>query len=305
MKADRPSATARVVAAAVLIATYRKRAVKPSPDTVKMARNVFGSTRRDRLFLRTIDSRIGRVFWSIFERLTIPGFVRHIAGRKAWINHVCERSVERGFTRVVILGAGFDAIGPRLAAAHPAAQVIELDHPSTQRAKTAAVGPDSTHKNLFLLPVDLEHQRITTLLAEQAPPHSPDVPTLVLAEGLLMYLTPEQVDRLMDDVAALTSGPLRFVFTFMSAATLDRINFGRGRSPISAWLRAVGEPFRWGATRPGVQEMLARRGLRVLAFRGGRRQARPGQDAHGEHFVLAERAPGANSGHEQIPSLTP
>src|SRR5205823_1795535 len=98
--------------------------------------------------------------------------------------------------------------------------------------------------------------------------------------------------RLLHDLAALPASRLRIIMTFMEASPGARAAFTRRRGPAGFWLRAVGEPFQWGAPRNEVAAMLERHSFRMLALAGEPDLARiwPGPILEGEVLALAQRA---------------
>lgn len=197
------------------------------------------------------------------ERATIPGIKLHYALRKRYLEEVARDALESGIRQVVVVGAGFDTLALRLHAAFPETEFFEIDHPATQRVKRRAVETHhATKQNLCFVALDLKRASLEESLLSHTV-YRPSVKTLFIAEGLLMYLAAEEVDRLFRFVSRGDAGS-RFAFTFMEAQEKGRIGFRESSRAVDAWLRLRGESFRWGVERGAVNAFLAGRGFKVL-----------------------------------------
>jgi O-methyltransferase involved in polyketide biosynthesis len=118
--------------------------------------------------------------------------------------------------------------------------------------------------NLELLPVDFEATVPADALAAH-PSWRSDARTVVAAEGLLIFLAPETIDRLFDAIARATGPGSRFVFSYGVLDAGGRLNLG----PVTRWLqalmlRAMGERVRWGVREDELGAFLEARGFRPV-----------------------------------------
>jgi methyltransferase (TIGR00027 family) len=229
MRADQPSATAELIARALLVC-----AADP-------ARSLLVPT-ADIPCLRKILAPLGRRRWLDVvlrhgERFVLPGIFLHYLARKRWLERAVVRHLCAGATHVTVLGAGCDLLAWRLHRAWPQVEFCEVDHPATQRLKRAALAPAS---NLSFRPADLS--RDLSSLRAAAPGASP----CFVAEGLLMYLPAERVAEVF---RTLAQPGATLAFTFMEPDASGRAAFRAGHPGIARWLRAVGEPFAWSVAR--------------------------------------------------------
>ncbi|MGH9901631.1 MAG: class I SAM-dependent methyltransferase, partial [Pyrinomonadaceae bacterium] len=206
-----------------------------------------------------------RPLGSLLERLTIPGIQLHYALRKRRLEEIARASLDEGFTQVVVFGAGFDTLALRLSESFPAARFIETDHPATQKVKTRAIAARglSGPPNLSFIPLDLTGQNIETELPTRGG-FRPREKTLFIAEGVLMYLAPREVDGLFRSVSRLGARGSRFAFTFMEEREDGRVAFRNAGRAVDLWLRLHREPFNWGLRPDQLSGFLAAHGLRVL-----------------------------------------
>ena len=225
--------------------------------------------------LRLLDRSWYRGLMRRIESVTVSGIFLHYLMRKLFI----EEAVRRGLAepsvkprQVVIIGAGLDTLGARLAIDGTIAdgKVIEVDHPLTQSIKRRALARHGRSPgNLELVELDLTSRKLDETLRESSS-YAPSRPTVFVAEGLLMYLVPDDVAvffRTLHDLAAPGS---RVVFTFMESERKDRIRFKnlpRWYAPLlDLWLRRVGEPMRWAIDRAELEPYLRGLGWRLTAI---------------------------------------
>jgi methyltransferase (TIGR00027 family) len=218
----------------------------------------------------------------------------HQVLRKRALEDDVVRSLDSGFSQLVVLGGGFDTLAARLAKSRPTCNVLEADHPATQAVKhhvlqqAGYLGP-----NLSLIPVDFNRTEARELLLG-LPAFRRDAPTLFLCEGVLMYLAPEAVDRLISGLASLPCPSSRFAFTFMEAEPGGPIAFRNASPLVSAWLRLRNETFTWGIRGMDLGAFLSRHGFdleEVLDHADLRRRYLEGREdariAEGEKIAFA------------------
>ena len=243
MKADQASATARLIAAAtVLCAQDSQTADLVAPSAAEWCAAFLATSRGDRWLRSSARSRASRAAWRLLERATHPGVVRHWMARKQWIERHVRRALAEGTSQVVVLGAGLDSLGVRLAAERPEIRVVEVDHPATLAVKRAVIAARLGHGGPILVGADLGRGDGEPLILEAV---VPDRPTLFLAEGLLMYLPEARVRSLLGGLATMTTTDSRLIFSFMVERADGMIGF-EPRSPlVSWWLAKKDERFLW------------------------------------------------------------
>jgi len=273
MKADNPSATAYLIATSTLFVAadpaagrlIPARAVELSAAFVaarsRLARWAQSALRRPRV----------RPFVSALERLTLPGIQLHYALRKLYLEETLRAALSgsEGIRQVVIFGAGYDTLALRLHETFPNVQFIETDHPATQRRKTRALAAHHDSRlqrpetrNLHFLPVDLTRQQLAATLQNFAG-YRAHAPTLFIAEGLLMYLSPTEVSNLFQTIRESSGARSRVAFTFMEPQANGQVNFRTRSRAVDAWLSWRGEIFKWGIERDALPLYLRARGFSV------------------------------------------
>jgi methyltransferase (TIGR00027 family) len=291
----KPSTTAAVVASTLLL--WR--------DDPGLGHLVDAETRRSieaaarevvPLFGRLLDHVPWRVLRRVafaVERVASPGFVIHYALRKHLVRTELQRAVDQGFRQIVLLGAGFDMLSESLPA-HIA--VFEVDQPGTQQARLRAAHGRAVRPVSFVA-LNLRDQSLRAAL-HAVPSFDPNLATMWVAEGLLMYLSADRVEALLKDVADATRCEARFIFTVITPDGCGRHRLHSQRRVVDWCMRWLGEPFVWGV-RPDeiatlvqghsfrLERMVCTTELRddLLGYNGRRRMPRPS----GELAVVAYR----------------
>ncbi len=200
---------------------------------------------------------------SFWGNIMFPGGRNFIQLRKRWIDEMVREALRDGMTQVVVLGAGYDTLSLRLSAGHPGVRFFELDHPDTQAVKRRALEAHAALPgNLTLLPLDLTRESASQRLLE-TPGFRRGLRGVYVAEGLLMYLGPRDVDSLFRLVAQTGRPGSLFVFSMVDGRSL-----ADARSPVRRTIQMAafhGEPVRYGLSPRGVKAFLLRRGFRLRA----------------------------------------
>lgn len=256
MQNDQASRTALLIAASLVLLhrspQYTGLVSRASADLC--AQLLERHSEQTHLVLRIVRQDWFRPIAKLIERLTIPGILLHYALRKKCIGGLVRSALINGATQVVVIGAGFDPLSVELHEEFPSVQFWEIDHPATQRHKVrpfSKIGAERLH----FVAMDLS---ATTFGSEALIKSSFDSTqrSVWIAEGLLMYLTPNVVSSLMRALKSLSAPGSRFVFTFMEKQSDGRIRFDSQSKLVDWWLRRQGEPFVWGATRSGLVDLV-------------------------------------------------
>ncbi|BAV99897.1 class I SAM-dependent methyltransferase [Lysobacter enzymogenes] len=215
-----------------------------------------------RRLLFALDHAPGRWLLAALEAAHLPGIGAHYAWRKRHIRRWALQACADGARQVVVLGAGFDGLSLALLAQSPQLRAFEVERESAVAIKRAAllkVGAEDPR--LSLIAADLAQTPAQEAL-RAAPGFDPAATTVVIAEGVLMYLSPEELQRLLRGLAA-TLDDARLIATAMALRTDATPGFARQRPWVQRWLRRAGEPFRWGASRACLPALLLAAGVRL------------------------------------------
>lgn len=303
MRESQPSATALLIVQAMVFQARDPELSRliPRDAAVLWERALeVASPGRARLVRRVAGQGWARALASLGERMVIPGVRLHYAVRKRYLEEAARRALREGVTQVVVLGAGLDPLALRLHREFPQALFVECDHPATQRLKRRVLDGVETGANLRLVELDLGRSGLSGAVPVQ-PGWRPEARTLLIAEGLTMYLQPGEVDALFAFLREHTGPGSRFAFTFMEPQPDGQVDFPGSTPLVRPWLRMVGEPFTWGVRREELPAFLAARGFSLVEVVGAdllrQRYLDPAglagrRLAVGEYVAVAERLPG-------------
>lgn len=288
MRPGQPSRTALVVAGGVVFA-----ADEPSlrgcvdPNAAQWTRDTLKSWAGGRRLLHWIDSRLGRKAIRLAERCTIPGIIGHWVCRKQWLAAAWRTAESAGFDTLVVLGSGFDSLSPRVAQASAGGILtVDVDHPATLAVRLAAIEKRVSEAHRFVSH-DLSMPGLWAALQGVIPEAAS---TVVIIEGVLMYLQPERVSELFRELARLRLRQLRVAFTFMETAAGAPPAFRPRSRLIDAWLRLRREPFQSGLDPDTLGVWLQQRGYRLIeqSVAPGREPVL-GNELRGECGAIADR----------------
>ena len=178
--------------------------------------------------------------------------VAYVIVRTRFLDEYAKDAWEAGVRQFVILGAGLDARAFRLSWPD-GTRVFELDMSEMIRFKQDALeeSPAKPRCERIVVEADLTEDWFPRLTASG---FDAALPTAWMAEGLLIYFTPEQNETLMSAVSAASPPGSRFGMTLARKGGLDVPDMplegagpsGEARSVPSLWLsEAPDDPAAW------------------------------------------------------------
>jgi len=305
MRKHRSSATAHVIACSTVFLSHEPRYAHLVPTLAVEASTWFmqACSPVSRRLIGLMQRHWFRAVVAALERAMVPGIMLHYLLRKRWIEDRVRACLAEGVDQIVILGAGFDTLALRLHREFPHVRFFEVDHPATQQIKRRALESRfMLASNITFIAADLTQESWERALLSQSD-YRDQAHTLVIAEAVLMYLQPNDLDAIFKFLREHTDQRSRFLFTFMEPTGDGKISFHNATRLLDSWLWWRGEPFTWGVRREALSSYLHEGGfsLQQLAtpetFR--RRYCNPGLSAiplaEGEYICLAERSDSATS----------
>ncbi|WP_198347373.1 class I SAM-dependent methyltransferase [Nocardia terrae] len=169
--------------------------------------------------------------------------------------------------QLVILGAGLDARAwrmPELAGV----SAFEVDHPASQAEKRERLGEHAPVADVHFVPVDFGKDSLGAALT--AAGHDESGPTTWIWEGVVNYLTPEEVAETVTEVAKRSAPGSRLIVTYPTRDLLYRyglrafsalLSVAAGDSPLA------GEPQRSSWTPAAMAALLSEHGFTVTSDR--------------------------------------
>lgn len=284
MRTDKPSRTARKIAIGILSLSG-----KPGMDTVlppgiveASAQLLVASGAASPKAVAWAHTPRARQIFEWFDRI-LPGQFVALAYRKAFCERTVQEGIADGATQVLVLGAGYDTLAWRLAPTYPSVRFFEVDHPATAMPKIKGIEAMGTRENLFLNPEDLSRRRLVDVLGEHAAWDS-SAKTVIVAEGLVMYLPERAVEDLFRQCASMVADGSRFAFSYIPSGPDGRPNVGRWTG-LMLWLqKAIGEPWLWSIFPDQLEGFLRRNQWTTAPC-----ETADGEHHGIEHFVSAHR----------------
>jgi methyltransferase (TIGR00027 family) len=165
--------------------------------------------------------------------------VRYLRGRTGFFDRVVVNGLGRGVMQVLAVGAGYD--GRSLRYAKPEVTWFEVDHPETQQDKRNRLERlGIATSGVVFVPADLQREGLAAELFERG--YEPEMPSLILCEGVLVYLHPATIATLFAELRATATPGTRFAFTASTQPQSER-----GQETRALFREAVaraGEPVR-------------------------------------------------------------
>jgi methyltransferase (TIGR00027 family) len=260
MRKDTPSKTARKVALNIVTL-----GAKPGMDRVLPAGIVEATAK---LLLASGAVGATAVRWSRSRRMVsvyeafdwmMPGQFEAFGHRKAFCERQVREGIAGGATQILVLGAGYDTMGWRLAPEFAHVNFFEIDHPATARLKAKGIEAMGPKDNLHLINEDLGKRKLVDVL-EADDSWDSKMQTVIVAEGLLMYLPPEAVRDLFNQCTAIAGTGSRIAFTYIATGADSRPDASRWTGLVLWILKVTGEPWLWSIQPEKLGPFLKDRG---------------------------------------------
>jgi len=201
--------------------------------------------------VENMRARAPRGFRDKLSRAFVDGRAKMMVARTVAVDDSVRESAA---PQLVILGAGLDGRAFRMRELADRV-VFEVDHPDSQRVKrerAAKLVPLS--RKLSFVPVDFSRDDLDVLLG--AAGHDAALPTTWIWEGVVMYLTPAEVDATLAVVARRSAPGSRLIVAYLAPALMLHL--------VGLVVRRVGEPLKSTFTAEAMRDLLAKHDFRVV-----------------------------------------
>jgi methyltransferase (TIGR00027 family) len=243
MRPEKPSRTAYKVALNVVTL-----GAKPGMDRIFPPGTVQPT---EKLLVASGAAEARTVRWSSSQRMVavykafdwmLPGQFEAFAHRKAFCERQVRDGIGAGATQILVLGAGYDTMGWRLAPEFSGVKFFEIDHPATARLKAKGIYAMGQRDNLCLIAEDLGKRKLAAVI-KASESWDRNAQTVIVAEGLVMYLPPEAVRDLFCQCAVIAGIGSRIAFSYIPTGADGRPDAGQWTG-LMLWLqKVVGEPW--------------------------------------------------------------
>lgn len=184
----------------------------------------------------------------------------YLSARTSFFDRIVVDAIDRGISQIVVVGAGFD--GRSLRYANPAVRWFEVDHPDTQtdkRARLERLAIDSDH--VSFVAADFATDRLPAALAGAG--HDPDVPTLILCEGVAVYLDEAVLASLLRQLRLIACAGSRLAISLSVSSARDTqadVEHSGRRARFQAAVAELDDPARCTVTADGSADLFATTG---------------------------------------------
>lgn len=184
----------------------------------------------------------------------LPGQFESFAYRKAFCENSVRKAIEEGATQILVLGAGYDTLGLRLAPQFPEVKFFEIDDPSTSNLKIKALHRIGKPENLIVIGEDLGEKELKYALWDES--WNRNTKSVIIVEGLLQYLAPSAVRELFNQCYEITGEGSIIAFTYTGKGE-DGKPYAGPHTKLVMWLMKItGEPWLWSATKNELKNLL-------------------------------------------------
>jgi methyltransferase (TIGR00027 family) len=174
----------------------------------------------------------------------LPGQFEAFAFRKVFCEMQVREAIRTGATQVLVLGAGYDTLGYRLAQEFLDVCFFEIDHPATARLKAKGIEAMGKPDNLHLMAEDLGEKQLSNVLKQNSI-WDLEEKTVIIAEGLVMYLPPGVVHEMFEQCACVTGPGSRIAFSYIPMGEDGQPDVGHFTG-LMLWVQKIaGEPWNW------------------------------------------------------------
>jgi methyltransferase (TIGR00027 family) len=190
-----------------------------------------------------LRARLGRMYLERHAHVMVP---RTVA--------IDDAIREARSPQLVIVGAGLDGRAWRMPELDGVV-VFEVDHPDSQRDKKArAAALTRAASEVRFVAVDFQHDDLNTALSDAG--HDTSRPTTWIWEGVVMYLSPAEVERTLATIRRRSAPQSRVVVLYHAPALILHL--------VRPLLRRLGEPLRSHHTQEAMSALLGSYGFDVV-----------------------------------------
>jgi len=245
MRKDKPSRTAFKVALNIVTLGAKPGMAEVLPPGIVDAteRLLLASGAASATWVRWARSQRMVSVYEAFDRM-LPEQFEAFGTRKVFCEQQVREGIGAGATQILVLGAGYDTLGWRLAREFSGVNFFEIDHPATARLKARGIKAMGQRDNLHLIAEDLGQRKLVDVLTGHETWDS-TAQTVIIAEGLLMYLPVAAVRDLFDQCAVMSGSDSRIAFSFLGTDCQGRPDAGPCTGLILWILKLGGEPWLW------------------------------------------------------------
>ena len=201
----------------------------------------------------------------LMRKMFPTGIHEYVLARTNLFDEVFVDALDRGFSQIVLLGAGMDTRALRFQDRNKGATIFELDITATQRYKRELYKRKgiTLPETLVFVPIDFNKERLADVLTQAG--YREGQRTFFLWEGVTMYLEPEAVDSTLAFIHSSAAEGSIVAFDYVRASVLRRENTLYGEKGSYERVARAGERWTFGIEDGAIEGFLTERGLKLLS----------------------------------------
>jgi methyltransferase (TIGR00027 family) len=198
------------------------------------------------------------------KKIAPRGVYEYVSARTKLFDEVFGKAIDEAIPQIVILGAGFDTRAWRFADRNRGTKIFEMDTPVTQGMKRKLLEQKrvTCPKEITFVPIDFEEEDMAKVLLNAG--YRPDLKSLFLLEGVVMYLTAEAVDNTLGFIRKNSGTGSLLIFDYMLASVLRRENNLYGEDSIHKTVFRTGEEWHFGIDAGNIETFLSEHGFKLV-----------------------------------------
>jgi methyltransferase (TIGR00027 family) len=199
------------------------------------------------------------------RKLFPSGIYEYVTARTRVFDEAFVDALERGFSQIVLLGAGMDTRAFRFQEKNRGTTIFDLDIHATQRYKREVlerkkIAPPA---ELVFAPIDFNKQPLADVLSEAG--YQEGQQTLFLWEGVTMYLEADAVDGTLAFIRSSAAEGSIVVFDYVRASVLRYENTLYGEKDVRGTVARAEEGWIFGIEDGAIEGFLTGRGFKLLS----------------------------------------
>jgi len=195
----------------------------------------------------------------------MPGVNGALAARIRYIDECLRDEIENGLRQLVVIGAGYDTRAYRIEGVREALMVFEVDHPDTQAVKKETIRSifNGLPGHVAYVPVVFGQDRLDEKLLQHG--YKPQLKTLFIVEGLLMYIPPAAVDALLAFVTGASAPGSALVGDVFDTTVVDGTSDLPEARVLRQFVETEGSQLQFGIPAGTVESFFMERGFTQVA----------------------------------------
>jgi methyltransferase (TIGR00027 family) len=192
------------------------------------------------------------------------GLYEYIIVRTKYIDNIYKMAIDNKIVQIIILGAGYDTRAIRLNKNSKQIKIFELDTIFTQNAKLNLYKKNNIAipNNLYFAAINFEKEELSNKFDEIGIVMNKK--SLYIIEGVTMYLKPEAVDKLFNNISKYMDKGSIVVFDYIYRDILRQEKKHYGEKGTNATVKRANESFQFGLEANAIGDYMNKFHLKVI-----------------------------------------